>query len=239
MEKLIYLAWGPAPDGDDRYRELFVDRVAPELVAAGARNVSVNVDDARSDVASPVPFPAGEEPHVAQISLWLDCHDRRSDVEAVVAGAGLRTAGYLVCESLYTDYGDNEWGRPRHWAPGEPSPSVLTVCLIHRPPGMDRGVWVARWHGVQSPVSARIQPRMRYVRNEVVRSLTDDAPPIDGIVEEAWPTADHITDPHRFFCSGGDAAVLDAHINEMLDSVTSFIDMARLRNATMTEYLLT
>jgi hypothetical protein len=112
------------------------------------------------------------------------------------------------------------------------------VCLIHRPADADPTEWVRHWHGVQSPVSAEIQPRMRYVRNEVVRPLTDGAPGIDGIVEEAWPSGGHIVDPMLFFNGFGDRERMNANITRMIESVGAFIDMDRMRNVTMSEYLL-
>jgi hypothetical protein len=238
VEKLVYLLWGDAATGSDAYRDALVGGLAPELLDRGVLGLTVDVDDAASDCPSPVPTPAGEQPHVAAISVWLPCHDRRGAVDDAIAGVGLRSAGYLVSGAEYTDYGDNEWSAPRDWADGERSPAVLTVCLIHRPDGYERADWYRRWHGVQSPVSAEIQPRMRYVRNEVVRPLTDGAPAVDGIVEEAWPSADHITDPMLFFNGFGDADRMNANIERMLDSVGAFIDMERMRNVTMSEYLL-
>ncbi len=94
-----------------------------------------------------------------------------------------------------------------------------------------------RWHGTQSPVSAELQPRTRYVRNEVVRPLTADAPLADGIVEEGWPSPRHVEDPMLFF-SAGSAAELDANVSRMMESVSSCLDLARLRSSTMSEYLV-
>lgn len=236
-EKLVYLLWGEAPAGSDRYRDELVLEVAPRLLATGATSVAISVDDSGSDCPSPVPTPAGELPHVAAVSVELPCHDRRQFVEDALAPLGLVSAGYLVSGALYTDYGDTRWAQPRSWGPGERSPSVLTVCLIHRPDGMDPAHWVRHWHDVQSPVSAAIQPRIRYVRNEVIRAVTPDAPQIDGIVEEAWPDAEHITDPMLFFLGEGDRERMDRNIATMLDSVGAFIDLDRMRNVTMSEYL--
>ena len=112
------------------------------------------------------------------------------------------------------------------------------MSLIHRPAGLDYATWIERWHGTQSPLSGELQPRCRYVRNEVVRPLTDEAPEIHGIVEEAWPSAQHVADPMLFFNAHGDPAVLSAHITAMLDSVNACLDLARIRNTTMSEYLV-
>jgi hypothetical protein len=185
-----------------------------------------------------VPTPEGEDPHVAEVSVWVDSYDRRAPLEREIVAVGLPAAGYLVVESLYEDYGTTPHAGSRHWADGRRSPGVLTVSLIHRPEGLDYSTWIDRWHGTQSPLSGELQPRCRYVRNEVVRPLTVGAPVVHGIVEEAWPSTDHVADPMLFFNAQGDPAVLTKHITAMLDSVTACLDLARLRNVTMSEYLV-
>jgi hypothetical protein len=184
-----------------------------------------------------MPAPEGEAPHCAQISVWLDSYDRRQPFEQAVDALGLRSAVYLVVESLYEDYGTTPHAPPRTWPDGERSPGVLTVALIHRPEGLAYREWIDRWHGTQSPLSAELQPRTRYVRNEVVRPLTAGAPEIHGIVEEAWPSARHVADPLLFY-NATSSDELQAHITRMLESVNACLDLGRLRSATMSEYLM-
>jgi hypothetical protein len=240
VEKLVYLLWGDDdPSAGDALRDRLLDDVAPTLLDAGALRLGVNVHDtAAAEAPSPVPTPAGELPHVAEVSVWVDSYDRRAPIEAAIAGVGLRHAGYLVLESLYDDYGTTEHGPPRDWPDGERSPGVLTVALIHRPEGLGYDEWIQRWHGTQSPVSAELQPRCRYVRNEVIRAVTQDAPEIHGIVEEAWPSARHVADPMLFFNAGSDPALLQANIERMLESVNACLDLSRIRNVTMSEHLV-
>jgi hypothetical protein len=109
---------------------------------------------------------------------------------------------------------------------------------VHRPAELDYATWIERWHGTQSPLSGELRPRCRYVPNEVVRSLAGDAPRIDGIVEEAWPSAAHVADPMLFFNANGDREQLAWNINAMLDSVTLCLDLDRLQSSTMSEYLI-
>lgn len=236
-ERIDYVLWGEPAAGDDRYRDLLVDEVAPRLLEAGAGELVVAVDDAASHCPSLVPTPDGEQPHVAVVSASVPCHDRAGELDAAVAATGLRWASYLVSSALYTDYGDNRWSGPRTWPAGERSPSVLTVCLIHRRADLEHREFLRRWHGRQSPLSADIQPRQRYVRDEVIRPLSDAAPPVDGIVSEAWASAEVISDPMQFFLGEGDAARMNDHIAQMIDSVSSSMDLDRLRNVTMSEYL--
>jgi hypothetical protein len=239
MEKVIYLLWGAgsAEEGDS-LRERLLGETATRLEQAGVRGLVVNVHDSEAaEAPSPAPPPPGEEPHVAEIALWLDCYERRAAVEEAIADLGHRSAGYLVVESLYDDYGTTPHATARDWEDGHRSPGVLTVALIHRPDGLERSEWIERWHGTQSPVSARLQPRTRYVRNEVVRPLTEGAPAIDGIVDEAWPSALHVADPMLFF-NATSTDELDANVSRMMESVNACLDLARLRSSTMSEYLL-
>jgi hypothetical protein len=174
---------------------------------------------------------------VAEVSVWLDCYERRAGVEGAVAELGLRWASYLVVESLYDDYGTTPYAAPRVWPDGSRSPGVLTVALIHRPDGLGYRDWITRWHGTQSPVSGELQPRTRYVRNEVVRSLSEGAPPVGGIVEEGWPSTGHVADPLLFF-NATSPEELQANVGRMIASVDACLDMARLRSSTMSEYLI-
>ena len=114
--------------------------------------------------------------------------------------SGRTVAGYLVTESLVDDYGTTPHAPPRDWPDGVRSPGVLTVALIHRPEGLDYDEWIRRWHGTQSPLSGELQPRTRYVRNEVVRAAHRPAPrPSTASSRKAWPSPEHVADPHLFF----------------------------------------
>jgi hypothetical protein len=240
MEKVIFLLWGDgAAEAGDALRDRLLGETVPRLAAAGSRGIGVNVHDADAAAApSPAPPPPGEDPHVAEVSVWLDSYERRGEVESALAELGPRMAAYLVVESLYDDYGTTPHAAPRHREDGERSPGVLTVALIHRPAGLGYREWITRWHGTQSPVSAELQPRTRYVRNEVVRALTGGAPEIDGIVEEGWPSAAHVADPMLFF-QATTPAELDANVARMMASVEACLDLDRLRSTTMSEYLVT
>lgn len=239
MEKVIYLLW--ARDGQDprgTCRQL-LDEAAPALLELGPERLSVNLDDAEADVPPPVPRPPeGAQPLTAEVCVTLPCHDRRGAYEEILRGLGTELAGYLVSEALYCDYGGNAHSKPRDWPDGQRSPGVLTVTLLEKPGRMSDEAWLAHWHGVQSPVSEQLQPRTRYVRNEVVRPLTAAAPPLRGIIDEAWPSAEHISDPMLFYRAGGSAKRLKENVSRMMESVRGFLDLDRIHSATLSEYLL-
>ena len=115
---------------------------------------------------------------------------------------------------------------------------MLTVALLQQHPDQSFEDWVTRWHTRISPITEAIQPRMRYVRNAVFRSLTDGAPPLGGIVEEAWPSLEHVTDPMLFYCADGDPERMNAHVTQMIEEINAFVDLSTLRSVTMSEWIL-
>jgi hypothetical protein len=238
VEKLMYLMWPEAARSRAEAADAVLGELAKELLALGPLRLSIDVRDPESDIPAPVPTPEGELPADALVSLWLDAVDERAPYEEVLAAAGGTSAGYSVVESLYRDYGANQWSVPRYWPDGVRSPGVLTVALLEQHPDQSFEEWITRWHTRISPVTEAIQPRMRYVRNAVFRPLTVAAPPFRGIVEEAWPSLDHVTDPMLFYCADGDPDRLNAHVTQMIEEISAFVDLSTLRSVTMSEWIL-
>jgi hypothetical protein len=240
MEKLMYLVWlDPEASRADVHGVMLGDEgVGPRLLALGPHRLSMDVWDPESDIPAPVPTPEGETPLHALVSVWLDAVDFRSPYEEVLSGVASRVAGYSVVESLYCDYGGNAWSGPRDWPDGARSPGVLTVGLLEQHPNQTLAEWMARWHSRISPITEAIQPRCRYVRNAVFRAVTDGAPPFRGIVEEAWPSLEHVTDPMLFYCADGDPDRMNAHVTQMIEEINAFIDLGTFRSVTMSEWIL-
>lgn len=230
MEKLVYLVRERASRDGVQLRGQVLGDVVPRLRDLGAHDVSVHLDDDGVTIPGPMPCPGGELPVRVGVSLWLDNHDDRSDVEGVLTGVGERCDGYLVTESVYSEYGQRR-GEPRTWDAGERSPGLVTFALVHRNPLMDPRTFREFWYGHQSPMSEALQPRLRYVRNTVVHPVTAGAPPLDGIVVESWASEDVVSDIEVFH--NGDLE----NLTVMLDSVGTVFDMGRLRSIAMSEYL--
>ena len=238
MEKLMYLVWLPEDRTRREVADIVLGPLAKGLLELDPLRLSIDVWDPESDIPAPVPTPEGETPLHALVSLWVDAVDYRSPYERVLAEGAEWMAGYQVVESLYRDYGGNRWSAPRHWPDGERSPGVLTVALLQQHPDLEFDEWMTRWHTRISPITEAIQPRTRYVRNAVFRAVTDDAPPLRGIVEEAWPSTRHVTDPMLFYCADGDPERMNAHVSQMLEEITAFTDLSTLRSVTMSEWIL-
>jgi len=237
MDKLIYLLWPPKGQDKVQRQHLLLKDVAPRLLRAGAVRLTLYVDDPDSNVRSPAPFHPGER-ICAEAALWVNDAENRSPFEDILKSVGFRIAGYLVDESLYTEYGGNRHSGPRNWPDGHRSPGVVAITLMERPGRLSREEWIRRWHGKQSPVSEAMQPRARYIRNAVIKTLTPEAPPYEGIVEEAWPSARHVTNPFLFYGAGHNPLRLVWNMVVMLRSVTAFLDLRRIRTTMTSEYII-
>ncbi len=234
----MYLVWLDRASTRAEVADVMLGRVSGELLGLGPRRLSLDVWDPESDIPAPVPTPEGETPLHGLVSLWLDAVDHRGPYEEALRPVATRLAGYSVLESLYRDYGGNQWSEPRDWPDGDRSPGVLTVALLQQHPNLSFDEWMTRWHTRISPITEEIQPRMRYVRNAVFRALTEDAPPLGGIVEEAWPSLEHVTDPMLFYRADGDAERMNRHITQMVEEINAFTDLSTLRSVTMSEWIL-
>jgi hypothetical protein len=231
MEKLVYLIWDRPSRDPDAVRAQMLDDIAPRLLAREPRGLQIDVDDADAQVPTMVKIPDDELPVRACVSIWVDSHDRRADYEHILAEAGVRRSGYLVTESMYHEYDT------RDWPDGSRSPGITTLTVFDKPPGMDDDTFYGHWYGHQSPMSEWMQPRIRYVRNAVVRAVTPGAPRYRAIVGEAWPSAGHVTDLMTFF-GATEPDDLGERIRIMLDSTKLLFDPATMRNYTLSEYIL-
>jgi hypothetical protein len=230
VEKLVYLIRERSSRDGAELRASVLDMTGA-LGADGATDISVHVADDGVGIAGPMPSPGGELPLRAVVSFWLPAHARRAAAEDRLSGIGERCDGYLVTEAVWSDFGERR-GAPRTWAPGERSPGLVTVALVHRNPLLDPRTFREFWYGHQSPMSEQLQPRLRYVRNSVVHPVSAGAPPIDGIVVESWESEAVVSDIEAFH--NGDLE----NLTVMLDSVATVFDMTRLRSVAMSEYLL-
>jgi hypothetical protein len=237
MEKLVYLVWDRPSRAPESIRDEYLSDLAPRLLALDPIALQMDLDDDEAQVPSMVPVPDDELPVRAMVSLWLPAHDFRAPFEQLVLATGVRRAGYLVTESMYRDYGDNEHAPPRDWPDGHRSPGIVTLTVFDKPAGTDDDEFYGHWYGHQSPMSEWMQPRCRYVRNAVVRPLTAGAPRYRAIVEEAWPTTGHLTDLRTFF-GARDGDDLGERIRIMLDSTKRLADPQTMRNYTLSEYIL-
>jgi hypothetical protein len=202
--------------------------VAPRLRALATRlRISVVDGDvaagARLHIGKLDPRPAG------LVSFWLEQSQERNACEARIAAACARLAGYLVVES-----------RPlvntaRRAPPGARTPGFALVSCIEAKDGLAKDEFIRLWYTVQRDTALETQSTFGYVRNEIVRALTPDAPPWDAIVEENFPLG-ALADPAVFYDSVGDPEKLRRNQERMFRAVQQFIALDRIESHPMSEY---
>ncbi|HEV7525258.1 MAG TPA: hypothetical protein VGP92_09835, partial [Acidimicrobiia bacterium] len=132
MEKLVYLVWERPSIDPAALRAHLLDDLAPRLLALDPHALQIDIDDEHAQMQSMVPVPGDELPVRACVSIWLDAHDARAPFEAILKEAGVRTAGYLVTESLFREYGGNEHSKARDWPDGTRSPGIITLTIFDK-----------------------------------------------------------------------------------------------------------
>lgn len=117
---------------------------------------------------------------------------------------------------------------------GSRSRGWTQVALLRRRADLTTEAFRQRWLTGHTRVAIELQSTFRYVQH-VVEHSSGDAPALDGIVEESFPL-DAMDDPHAFFATGGDQAVLDQRLGAMVHSVSGFLDLDRLDVIPMSEH---
>lgn len=181
------------------------DALLDALRAAGVTRLQVNVDD--DAVAPAMRIPELDPPVTAVVSTW------DGDPGAVAAALGTVAGlvhGYAVDERRRLD-------PPEAWD-GSRADALANVAILRRPDELSHEEWLHRWMVGHTPIAIRTQATFGYVQNIVTDTVTADAPRVDAIVEELFPSAS-VTDIHAFYGSGGDDAELGRRITELMGSV--------------------
>ena len=228
MEKLVYLGWDASGGDGDALRDRLLGELAPALSAGGAVAVQVAVADGAVGGEGVFAFSSEGSPKDAVVSFWLEASADRAWAEALLAEAFATMHGYLVCES-------RPIVAPGPVQPGDRSAGASQITCIAARDDLTHAEFVARWQGEFCAAAIECQDTMAYVRNEVVRPLTDDAPDWWAIVEETFPLA-ALTDPEVFYDAVGDAERLAANQARLFEAVGELIDLSRVDARFYSEY---
>jgi hypothetical protein len=231
MEKLVYVLWKRTDLSDEDFRGTMLGNIARRYCDLGASRVSINLADSFVAHAATSRLTRFDPPISGFISFWLHAADDRAPYEDTLAAVTARVAGYLVVESVPIV-------NTTHTAPpGERPPGINMIACIEKPDRMTYEAWIDHWHGHHKRVAIETQCTFAYVRNVVVRPLTQDAPPWAGIVEEGFPT-EAITDPMIWYRGEGSEDAMQRNMARMMDSVQTFLDIDRVESHPMSEYLI-
>lgn len=228
MEKLAYVMWKPAAASNRQFKETLL-ALAPQLMALGAGKLAINVADELVEYAAAVRI--GKEPSIAGlVTFWLHAADDRRPLENRIASVTERLAAYLVVESVPLR------NTTRVAAPGQRTPGVNKITGIAPKEGMAYEDFIRHWHTTHRTVALETQSTYAYVRNEIVRAFTPDAPAWAAIVEEGFPP-EAMTDPMIFFAANGSEDRYKQNFQRMMDSCVAFLALDRIETHPMSEYV--
>ena len=226
MQKLYYLLFDDAKTSGTKLRESICSRALPVMREAGAKDVFVFVND--EEVAAGKPVRHSDPPIRAFVSFWLEDAGDRGPCEGALAAETARIAGYLVLES-----------RPmvHELASGRRGEGMKQITCIAKRSELSDEDFIDIWWGDHRQVAIETQSTFGYVRNEIFRPLTPDAPrQWTAFVEESFPMA-ALTDPKVFYDAADDAE-LEANLGRMMASCDRFLDMAPMEVTYVSEYFM-
>ena len=229
MEKLVYVVWKKPDLSPSQFKEQMLGAVADRIREIGTPKLAMNLVDGDVEHALQSRMTRFDPPPAGTVSFWVDVADQSGPYETALRDACERIAGYLVVESVPIV-------NTTHTAPlGERTPGINMVALIEKPERLSYEAWIDHWHGHHKKVAIETQCTYLYIRNVVVRAITEDAPPWAGIVEEGFPTA-AVTDPMIWYCADGSEEKMQENLGRMLESVQAFLDVDRVESHPMSEY---
>ncbi|MCW2793233.1 MAG: hypothetical protein JWO76_2331, partial [Nocardioides sp.] len=134
-------------------------------------------------------------------------------VSALVSTLGddaSRIAGWRVDEHRPLD--------PPEAYDGSRADTLANMAILRRPEDLAREDWLAWWLGPHTQIAMETQATFGYLQNIVVDAVTPDAPQVDAIVEELFPSA-ALGDIHAFYGSDGDDDELGRRLTRLMESV--------------------
>lgn len=230
MEKLVYCLWRPEAVDRDVFATTLRRDLADELERLGAVSLRVCVADREVDAGARLRLTGLDGHKEGYVTFWLEASQDRAPLEAAIASLAARIAGYLVVESrplVPVDLGAERGAR---------SPGWVQVTGIVPKLGMAYEDFLRHWYDVHRRVAVETQSSTAYVRNEIVRPLTADAPGFAAIVEETFPTG-ALSDPRVFYDGRGSEERFQANARRMLESVSQFLALDQVDAHPMSEYV--
>ena len=228
MQKLFYLLFDEPGVSGSKLRESLCEIAAPAIRGSGASEITVFAND-ENVAAGLFQVRRSDPPIRAMLNFWLeDAADRGPAEEAMRAHAkGL--AGYLVLESRPMSH-----ERPK----GERTQGMKQITCIARRPEISFEEFSRIWHTDHRDVAIETQSTFGYVRNEIFRVLTPDAPSgWAAFVEESFPM-EALTDLKVFYNNVDTDEELKANSSRMMESCNRFLDPGPMEVTYVSEYYL-
>jgi len=230
MEKLVYLLYAkPGQSAAELRDALFA--AAPKLRNGGARGLEVSAADEAVAAGKRIRISRGSEVREGLVSFWIEQNQDRGPCEELLAETCGKLHGYLVVES-----------RPivnttQKAKPGERVPGFHLCTAIRKSDELSYERFIQLWYDEQRACASETQDTFAYIRNEVVRAVTPDAPDFHAIVEEGFPI-EALDDPYVFYDAVGDEERFKRHTKRMAETCVKFLDMSATDSHPMSRYEL-
>lgn len=228
MQKLFYLLFDEAARSGDALRDHLCEKTAPEIHASGGTDLTIFAND--ETVSGGLHTVRRSDPPIrAMASFWLEDAGDRTAAEKALASAAQSIAGYLVVESRPMIY-DRK--------PGERVDGMKQITCIARRADVSKEEFARIWHTDHRDVAIETQSTFGYVRNEIFRPLTPNAPGAwAAFVEESFPM-EALTDMKAFYNHVETDEELAANGKRMMDSCNRFLDPEPMEVTYVSEYFL-
>ena len=220
MEKLLYVLWRDAQEGERGFNTRLLRELSAELLALGGARLSINVVDDAVAPGAPLRQENTRPSPSALVSFWLNSAHVRAPLEAALQRAAPRIAGYAVTESTALPNAEIV-------PDGVRTRGFSQVALITKPPRLTYEGWLEVWLRDQTKVAVETQSTFYYCQNIVNRRLTHGAPDWHAIVEEGFPL-EALSDPEVFFAAPGDPARYKANLDRIMQNCSRFLDFDKI-----------
>ncbi|MCH2170508.1 EthD domain-containing protein [Myxococcota bacterium] len=231
MEKLVYLIFESADRSGNDLRAMLLETVVPHFKRLNVRGARLNVHDEEVYAGKPqVESNLRKGPPIrAMLNFWMDSADQRGPCEdALSSSVEGGHAGYLVVESCPLVH---------EVQPGERTPGVNQITCINRRPDISYETFLKIWQQEHREVAIELQSTVGYVRNVVVRTLTENAPAFDAVVEETFPI-EALTDQRALYDYAESEEALALSVARMMESCERFLDFEPMEMNFMSEYVM-
>jgi hypothetical protein len=206
MNKEIYLIRGKKEESYSDFQNRIMN-AATCIMDYHPEKLKVVVTAEAPPLLSVIPFKKSK---IASISVY---NAISGPVESLIRLKGFAGC-YRVEEALPVQY-------QKIWPDLQMTPGICLLTLFNRKTGIDKGLFLDRWHNSHTPLSLKIHPLWNYSRNVVNEKLSGNSTKFEGIVEEQMKTDADLRNPFRFF---GKPAIIVPRMISVYRDTHSFID---------------
>ena len=221
MEKTMHLIVGSGLESYESFSDRILNLCRTFLTTDNPSHISVVLTQSKPPALSVIPY---KRKKIASVSVVADPEQATDFFRNQEGWRG----SYLVTEAVPVGYEKN-------WPDGEITPGVCLLTLFRRKKGIDRSVFLDRWHKSHTPLSLRIHPLWDYNRNVVEKYLKEDSAKFEGIVEEQVRTAAELFNPFKFF---GPFPKIFARMLLVYTDTKSFIEYPTMETYLTREYVI-